>query len=106
MLLTMTDLLTLPEAAAELGLTRSTLQWQIKLGRLQATKPGRDWLVTRSEVERYRRESLGRAHLGRPRRDQPVTTARSRRRTHPDTSPPAMTATARPKRSQALADGG
>ncbi len=48
----------LMEAARSLGLAPSTLRIQIKLGRMAATKLGRDWYVTPAEVERYRRESL------------------------------------------------
>ena len=52
--------MTLIEAAALLGLDPSTLRWQIRNRRIRATKKGRDWHVTPAEVERYRRESLGR----------------------------------------------
>ena len=48
--------MTLIQAAAELGLTPDTLRQQIHAGVLRAQKVGRDWQVTRSEVERYRRE--------------------------------------------------
>jgi excisionase family DNA binding protein len=62
-----TDLLTLPEAAASLGVSPSTLRNQVRTGRMTAEKFGRDRLVTWGEVERYRRESLGR-HQGEARR--------------------------------------
>lgn len=52
--------MTLAEAAALLGVTAGSLRHQIANGSLRATKRGRDWWVTRPEVERYRRESLGR----------------------------------------------
>lgn len=58
------ELLTLNEAADELRLAPNTLRLQIANGRLQAIKRGRQWFVTRSEIERYRVESLGRP--GRP----------------------------------------
>lgn len=58
--------MTINEAAAALGLAASTLRVQIAHGRLRATKRGRDWWVTPAEIERYRRESLGKA--GRPKR--------------------------------------
>jgi excisionase family DNA binding protein len=48
---------TLIEAAALLGLEPATLRQQIANGRLKARKVGRDWTVTRREVERYRSES-------------------------------------------------
>jgi excisionase family DNA binding protein len=44
----------LAEAASILGVSHATLRAQIHRGRLNATKVGRDWLVTRSELERYR----------------------------------------------------
>lgn len=52
--------MTLTEAAALLGLSPDTLRSQVRHGALRATKKGRDWHVTPAEVERYRRESLGR----------------------------------------------
>lgn len=55
--------MTLIEAAAALGLSRETLRVQIRKGKLRAEKRGRDWFVTAREVERYRRDSLGR-HQG------------------------------------------
>lgn len=52
--------MTLPEAAVLLGVSPTTLRVQVRNGRLRAVKKGRDWHVTPAEVERYRRESLGR----------------------------------------------
>ena len=46
--------MTLKEAAAILGVTPDTLRQQIAAGRLKAVKRGRDWWVTKGEVERYR----------------------------------------------------
>lgn len=46
-------LLTLGEAAAIAGLSPTTLRVQIHNGQLQARKMGRDWVVTRRELERY-----------------------------------------------------
>jgi excisionase family DNA binding protein len=57
-------LLTLREAAAQLGITADTLRAQVRRGRLSATKLGRDWVVETAEVARYERTSLGRQ--GRP----------------------------------------
>jgi excisionase family DNA binding protein len=57
-------LLTLREAAAQLGITADTLRAQVRRRRLRASKLGRDWLVEAGEVARYERTSLGRA--GRP----------------------------------------
>lgn len=53
-------LMTLRSASERLGITPDTLRAQIRRGRLRAKKLGRDWLVERAEVDRYRRESLGR----------------------------------------------
>ena len=52
--------MTLPEAAAVLGLKPSTLRHQIRNAKLTAIKRGRDWWIEAEEVERYARESLGR----------------------------------------------
>jgi excisionase family DNA binding protein len=60
----MDDILTLAAAADELGVTTATLRQQIASGRLAAEKLGPMWVVLRSEVNRYRRESLGQP--GRP----------------------------------------
>ena len=48
--------MTLPEAAAILGVRADTLRRQVALGKLHATKKGRDWHITPAEVERYRSE--------------------------------------------------
>ncbi len=53
-------MLTLTEAAARLGVAASTLNGQVRKGRLRATKYGKTWVVSEREVERYRAESLGR----------------------------------------------
>lgn len=50
--------LTLPEAAALLGVSADTLRWQVRNGKLRARKVGPVWTVTPGEVERYRREHL------------------------------------------------
>lgn len=54
------DLLSLADAADLLGRSQATLSNQVRLGRLAGIKIGRNWLVTRAEVERYRAETLGR----------------------------------------------
>ncbi len=51
--------MTLKEAAAQLGVQPATLRQQIANKRLKATKRGRDWYVSTTEVERYRQVSLG-----------------------------------------------
>ncbi len=57
-------MLTLSEAAAQLGLAASTLRHQVQAGRLRARLVGKTYVVTAGEVERYRAEHLGRP--GRP----------------------------------------
>lgn len=52
--------MTLAEAAALLGVAKSTLQNQVRNGKLRARRDRHGWIVvTAAEVERYRRESLG-----------------------------------------------
>ena len=50
--------MTLKEAAALLGVTPDNLRGAIARGAMTARKLGRDWTVTRREVERYRSENL------------------------------------------------
>jgi excisionase family DNA binding protein len=50
---------TVTEAAERLGVSPRTLQEQIKRGRLKAARHGPIWWITDAEVERYRRESVG-----------------------------------------------
>jgi excisionase family DNA binding protein len=57
-------MMTLSQAAAALGVSAATLRQQVAAGRLRATKIGPLWVVAETEVERYRRDSLGKA--GRP----------------------------------------
>lgn len=61
--------MTLREAAVELGVSAGVLRVQVHAGKLRARKVGPIWVVDRREVERYRRESLGRP--GRRRRVRP-----------------------------------
>lgn len=48
---------TIPEAAVLLGVSPQTLRLQARLGKLRAVKIGREYVVSREEVERYRREN-------------------------------------------------
>lgn len=50
-------MLTLAEAAVQLGMDASTLRWQIRNGRLKARKVGPIWTVSEREVDRYSREN-------------------------------------------------
>lgn len=52
--------MTIPEAAAALGLAPDTLRQQIKKRKLKAHKMGATWYVSPLEVERYRNEQLRR----------------------------------------------
>lgn len=49
--------MTLKEAAELLGTSPDNLRMAIRRGTLKAAKHGRDWWVSASEVERYRREN-------------------------------------------------
>ena len=65
------DIITLAEAAEALGVAAVTLRAQAARGRIHARLVGKNWITTREEVERYRREHLGR--VGRPLEDAPKT---------------------------------
>jgi len=58
------DILTLAEAGELLDRSPSTLRNQVKAGHLGARLIGKTWVTTRAEVDRYRREHLGKR--GRP----------------------------------------
>lgn len=64
-MLDLDDVLSLAEAAAELGVSPGTLRTQVRRDRLRARRVGGTWITTREEVLRYRTEDLGRH--GRPR---------------------------------------
>ena len=49
-----TELMTLPTAAAALGIARSTAWVKALTGELQATRVGRGFIVSRDAVESYR----------------------------------------------------
>jgi hypothetical protein len=55
----MEDLLTLAEAAEDLGIAPVTLRAAVARGALSARKFGKTWVTTRLEVQRYRLEHLG-----------------------------------------------
>jgi excisionase family DNA binding protein len=57
-------MLTLTEAADELGLAASTLRHQVQAGRLRARLVGKTYVITEGELARYRAEHLGKP--GRP----------------------------------------
>ena len=60
----MAKLLALAQADVQLGVAASALRHQVAKGALRADLIGKTWVVTPTEVERYRREHLGR--IGRP----------------------------------------
>lgn len=53
------DWLTAAEAAEWLGYKKATIRQYINRGLIRATKRGRDWMIERSEVERFKRERGG-----------------------------------------------
>lgn len=53
------ELLSLPEAAKRVGVSHSTLRWQVKNGALKADWIAGRWLVTMDEADRYARENKG-----------------------------------------------
>lgn len=59
------EMFTTAEAAEALGLGRATVQHycQGDAPRIKATKLGRDWLIPKAEIDRYKRE---RRDVGRP----------------------------------------
>jgi excisionase family DNA binding protein len=57
-------MLTLTEAAEQLGIASSTLRHQVQTGRLKARLFGKTYVISTQELERYRATSLGRP--GRP----------------------------------------
>jgi excisionase family DNA binding protein len=61
--------LTLTQAAISLGVSKPALQQAIKRGSLQARKIGHLWVLDTAEVERYRRDNLGRFGNRSARRD-------------------------------------
>jgi hypothetical protein len=58
------DIISLADAAEDLGIDPSGLRAQAAAGRIEAKLVGKTWITTRQEVERYRAERLGR--VGRP----------------------------------------
>jgi excisionase family DNA binding protein len=50
------DPVTTQQAAAMLQVSLSAVQKAVQKGRLTGEQIGRDWLIEREEVERYRRE--------------------------------------------------
>ncbi len=74
------NLYSLAEAAAELEMTAAAVRKAAERGTLATDRIGTMRVVTKREIERYRRENLG--NVGQPTREE---AARKRRR-HPPTS--------------------
>lgn len=82
------DLLTTAEAAEELGLSPSSVRHSIRRGTLVSIRiDARTHAVPRAEVERYKRESLGKRGLAGVRRNKGEDTATLVQRTTPSTEP-------------------
>lgn len=63
------DLLTVSQAAVEIGCSSANLRAAIERGALKATKYGpRAWMIERAEVERYKSENKG--NVGRPKKTE------------------------------------
>jgi len=64
-------MLTLAEAAEQLGIAHATLRHQVQLGRMKARLFGKTYVISTEELERYRSTSLGKpgrpSHLSAPR---------------------------------------
>jgi hypothetical protein len=56
----MTALLTLPQAAAALGISRQRVWWLVRHGRIEADRLGVNWYITAAEVRRVRGRKTGR----------------------------------------------
>jgi len=65
MITTVTEL-TVPEAAALLGISPDAVRMAIHRKRLRSTKKGRDHFIEPAEVERYATENLGRGRKPKP----------------------------------------
>jgi excisionase family DNA binding protein len=50
------EYITVAEASRLSGLSRRQIQWLLKKGDIEGTKPGRDWLVRPSAVMAYLRQ--------------------------------------------------
>ena len=66
------EVLSLPQAAAELGMAHVTLWRLVKAGRIASIRVGPTHGITRSELERFRK--LDRP-IGRPRKPRPAPPA-------------------------------
>ncbi|MBZ0290738.1 MAG: helix-turn-helix domain-containing protein [Anaerolineae bacterium] len=50
------DLVSVPEAARRAGVARNTMRLAARNGTIRAVKPGRNWLIFASDIDRWKRE--------------------------------------------------
>lgn len=50
----MDELLTVEQAARELGVTPETVRYRLRTGRMQGQRVGRDWVIARAHVDAAR----------------------------------------------------
>ena len=50
------ELVSVPEAAKRAGVARNTIRLAATKGTIKAIKPGRNWLIFASDIERWKRE--------------------------------------------------
>ena len=65
------DMLTIPQAAEELGVTRQNIWHAIKRGRIKALRFGHVALIPRSALEEY--EATKGQNVGRPKKKRKAT---------------------------------
>lgn len=51
------DLISVPEAARRANVARNTMRLAAQSGAIKAIKPGRNWLIYASDIERWKREN-------------------------------------------------
>lgn len=75
---------TTTSAAEALGVSKRRVRQLIELGRLKATKHGRDWLIDGASVEELRGQDR---KAGRPKSSTNVATNVAAEKSHADTKP-------------------
>ncbi len=87
----MTNLLTVYQAATRLGITGDGVMAAIRRGAMAAERLGSFWVITPQEVERYRRDSLGKPgrRLAPRSAAQPATSPSPKPMPKPASTPPA-----------------
>ena len=64
-------MLTIPQVAARLGLSKTRIHEFIRAGRLPATKPGRDWLITPEDLAAFAAIPRRPGHPGHREKERP-----------------------------------